>query len=158
MHELINQRMEQKLEMSCFRCKKNTSHVESYYILQPRKYLTIVVNRFRYIDNNFPKNRCCIPMDMIVVLGLYKFSLQVTIDHHGPSMCSDHYTASFNCCKGTFYCDDSKITEFEMIDTKKLLCCLSGNLWIDYIMVFGLEQEDGSFDYSYGAGTSSPSH
>ena len=25
-------------------------------------------------------------------------------------------------------------------------------------MVFGLEQEDGSFDYSDGAGTSSPSH
>ena len=25
-------------------------------------------------------------------------------------------------------------------------------------MVFGLEQEDRSFDYSHGAGTSSPSH
>ena len=25
-------------------------------------------------------------------------------------------------------------------------------------MFFGLEQEDGSFDYSHGAGTSSPSH
>ena len=25
-------------------------------------------------------------------------------------------------------------------------------------MVFGLEQEEGSFDYSHGAGTSSPSH
>ena len=25
-------------------------------------------------------------------------------------------------------------------------------------MVFGLEQEDGSFDYSHGAGTSSPFH
>ena len=28
------------------------------------------------------------------------------------------YTASINCCKGTFYCNDSKIMEFEMIDTK----------------------------------------
>ena len=25
-------------------------------------------------------------------------------------------------------------------------------------MVFGLEQEDGSFNYSHGAGTTSPSH
>ena len=25
-------------------------------------------------------------------------------------------------------------------------------------MVFGLEQDDGSFDYSHGAGTYSPSH
>ena len=52
------------------------------------------------------------------VLGLHKFRLQATIDHHGPSMYSGHYTASINCCKRTFYCNDSKITDFEMIDTK----------------------------------------
>ena len=57
-------------------------------------------------------------MDMTVVLGLHKFSLQATIDHHRPSMYSGHYTASINCCKRTFYCNDSKITEFEMIDTQ----------------------------------------
>ena len=34
------------------------------------------------------------------------------------SMYSGHFTASINCCKRTFYCNDSKITEFEMIDTK----------------------------------------
>ena len=45
-------------------------------------------------------------------------SLQATIAHHGPSMYSGHYTASINCCKRTFYCNDSKITEFETIDTK----------------------------------------
>ena len=56
--------------------------------------------------------------DMTVVLGLHKFSLQATIDHHGPSMCSGYYTASINCCKRTFYHNDSKMTEFEMIDTK----------------------------------------
>ena len=54
MQELIKQGMGQKLEKSCFRCKKNTWHLESIYILQPR----------------------------------------------------------------TFYCNDSKITELEMIDTK----------------------------------------
>ena len=57
-------------------------------------------------------------MDMTVVLGLHKLSLQATIDHHGPSMYSGHYTASINYCKRTFYCNGSKITEFEMIDTK----------------------------------------
>ena len=77
--------MEQKLEKSYFRCK-NTWHVESNYILQPPKYLIIVVNRFKYINNNFTKDRCSIPMDMTVVLGLHKFNLQATIDHHGPSM------------------------------------------------------------------------
>ena len=41
MQELIKQRMEQKLEKSCFRCKKSTWHVESGYIIQPPKYLII---------------------------------------------------------------------------------------------------------------------
>ena len=107
-----------KLEKPCFRCRNNTWHVESNYVLQRPKYLIIVVNRFRYNNNNFTKNRCSIPMDMTVVLGLHKYSLQATIDHHGPSMYSGHYTASINCCKRTFYCNDSKITEFEIIDTK----------------------------------------
>ena len=86
--------------------------------LQPPKYLIIVVNRFRYINNNFTKDRCSIHMDMTVVLGLHKFSLQATIDHHGPSMYSGHHTAFMNCCKRAFYCNDSKITEFKTIDTK----------------------------------------
>ena len=57
-------------------------------------------------------------MDMTVVLGLHKISLQATIDHHGPYMYSGHYIASIKCCKGTFYCNDSKITELEIIDNK----------------------------------------
>ena len=118
MQELIKQGMKQKLERSCFRCKKNTRHVESNYLLQPLWYLDIVFNRFRYINNNFTKDRCSIPTDMPVVLGLHKFSLQATIDHHGPSMYSGHYTASINYCKRTFCYNDSKITEFKMFDTK----------------------------------------
>ena len=54
----------------------------------------------------------------IVVLGYHKFSLQATIDHHGPSIYSGHYTTSVNCCNRTFYCNDNKITEFDMINTK----------------------------------------
>ena len=59
-----------------------------------------------------------LPMDMTVVLGYHKFSLQATIDHHGPSIYSGHYTTSVNCCNRTFYCNDNKITEFDMINTK----------------------------------------
>ena len=43
---------------------------------------------------------------------------QATIDHHGPSIHSSHYTASINCCKKTFYCDDNTITEFGITDSK----------------------------------------
>ena len=118
MRELIMQGLQQKLEKSCFRCNKNTWHVESNHILQPPNYLIIVVNRFRYINNQFAKDKCSIPMDMTVVLGYHKFSLQATIDHHGPSIYSGHYTTSVNCCNRTFYCNDNKITEFDMINTK----------------------------------------
>ena len=57
-------------------------------------------------------------MDMTVVLDLHKFSLQATIDHQGPSKYSDHCTNFIICCKKPFYCSDSQIAEFEMIDTK----------------------------------------
>ena len=45
-----------------------------------------------------------------------KFSLQATIDHHGPSIHFGHYTASINCCKKTFYCNDHTITQFGITD------------------------------------------
>ena len=88
------------------------------YILQPPKYLLLFVYRFRYINNNATKDRCSIPMDTIVRLGPFKFSLRATIDHHGPSIHSSHYTTSINCCKKTFYCNDHTITEFWIIDSK----------------------------------------
>ena len=99
MQNLILEGLQQKLQKSCSRCNKNTRHVESSYILQPPKYLLLFVNRFRYINNNFTKDRCSIPMDTTVRLGPLKLSLQATIDHHGPSIHSGHYTASINCCK-----------------------------------------------------------
>ena len=69
------------------------------YILQPPKNLLLFVNRFRYINNNVTKDRCSIAMDTTVRLGPLRFSLLATIDHHGPSIHSGHYTASINCCK-----------------------------------------------------------
>ena len=61
MLNLILQELHQKLQKSCSRCKKNTWHVKSSYILQPPKYLLLFVNRFRYINNNVTKDRCSIP-------------------------------------------------------------------------------------------------
>ena len=41
-----------------FRCKKDTWHVKSNYILQLPKYLIIIVNWFRYINNNVTTGIC----------------------------------------------------------------------------------------------------
>ena len=117
MQNLILEGLQQKLQKSCSRCNKNTRHVESSSILQPPKYRLLFVNRFRYINNNFTKDRCTIPMDTTVRLGPLKFSLQATIDHHGPSIHPGHYTASIKCCKKTtFYCNDHTITQFGITD------------------------------------------
>ena len=116
--DVILQGLQQKLQTSCSRCNKNTWHVESSYILQPPKYLLLFVNRFRYINDNVTKDRCSITMDTTIMLGPLKFSLRATIDHHGPYIHSGHYTASINCCKKTFYCNDNAVTEFGIIDSK----------------------------------------
>ena len=119
MQNLISEGLQQKLQKYCSRCNKNTWHVESSYILQPPKYMLIFVNRFRYINNNVTKDICSIPMDTTVKLGPLKYSLPATIDHHGPSIHSGHYTASINCCKkNPFYCNDHTITEFGITDHK----------------------------------------
>ena len=114
MPNLILQGLQQKWQKSCSRCNKNTWYVE--YILQPPKYL-LLVNRFRYINDNVMKDRCFIPVGTTVRLGSLKFNLQATIDHHGPSIHSGHYTAPINCCKKIYY-NDHTITEFGIIDTK----------------------------------------
>ena len=131
MQNLILEGLQQKLQKSCSRCNKNTQHIESSYILQPPKYLLLFVNRFRYLNNNIIKDRCPIPLDTTVMLGPLKFNLQATIDHHGPSIDSGHYTASINCCKKTFYCNDHKITEFGITDKNSFTAYIVLYKWID---------------------------
>ena len=100
---------------------RNTRHIESSYILQPPKYLLLFVNRFRYINNYITKDRCPIPMDTTVRLGPLKFSLQATIDHHGPSIDSGHFTASINCCKKHSIATITKLQSLELLIKTPLL-------------------------------------
>ena len=135
--------LQQKLQKSCSRCNKNTWHVESGYILQPPKYLLLFVNRFRYIINNATKDRCSIPMDTTVRLGPLKFSLRATIDHHGLSIHSGHYTASINCCKKHSIATITQLRSLELLIAKTpLLHMLYYMNWLTH--GFGLEQEGGS--------------
>ena len=57
-------------------------------------------------------------MDMTVVLGLHKLSLQATIDHHRPSMYSTIKLPLSTVAKFHSIATTAKITEFEMIDTQ----------------------------------------
>ena len=88
-------------------------------------------------------------MDMTVVLGLHKFILQASIDHHGPYYVFWSLYCLYQPLQKTFYCNDSKITEVEIIDTQ--------NSSTAYVVMYKLITY-GSFDYSHGVGTSFPSH
>ena len=102
MQELVLQEHKQKLLNSCPCYKRDPWHFESRHMLQPPTYLIIVVNRFTYIDNKIIKNRSLIPLDLNVLLGLYKFNLRATVDHHGHSINFGQYTSSVNCCEKPF--------------------------------------------------------
>ena len=113
------------------RCNKNTRHIESSYILQPPKYLLLFVNRFRYINHNITKDRCPIPMDTTVRLGPLKCSLQATIDHHGPSIDSGHYTVSINCCKKHSIVMITKLQSLELLIKNSSTAYIVLYKWID---------------------------
>ena len=146
-----------KLQKSCSRCNKNTWHVESSYILQPRNYVLLLVGRFRYINNNVTIDRCSIPMDTAVRLGPLEFSLRATIDHHGPSIHSGHYTASVNCYKKHSIATIAQLRSLELLTAKTpllhILCFMN---WLRHD--FWTRTGGWEFDCSHGPGTSSSSH
>ena len=128
-----------------------------YYKECIKKYKNLVLDVIRTLDTSIQttyhnlQNICLLftltimsPKQMFhttVMLGPLKLSLRAIIDHHGPPIHSGHSTASIKCCK---ICNDSNITEFEIIRRKNSLYCICYTLWIDWLMRFGLEQEGGS--------------
>ena len=144
-------------QKSCSWCNKNTWHVESSYILQPLKYLLLFVDRFRYINNNVTKDRCSIIMDTTVRLGPLTFNLRATIDHHGPSIYSGHYTASINCCKKHSIATIAQLRSLESLTAKTpLLHMLYYMNWLTH--EFWTGTGGWEFDRSHDNDTSSPSH
>ena len=125
--------------------------------LQPPKYLLLIVNRFRYTNNNFTKDRSSIPMDTTVMLGHLKFSLRATIDHHG------HTFWSLYCIyqllkkkKKHSITTTTKLQSLKLLIAKiPLLHMLYFMNWLTY--EFWTRTGGWEFDYSHGTGTSSPS-
>ena len=70
-----------------FWCKRDTWYTFSEHILKPPKYLIVIVDRFNHTDDQFITDMCLVSLDRNIRQGLYKFSLQATIDHHGWTFC-----------------------------------------------------------------------
>ena len=96
-------------------------------------------------------------MDTTVRLGPLTFSLRATIDHHGPSIHSSHYTSSINCCKKHSFAIITQLRSLELLITKTpLLHILYHMNWLTHNF---LTRTGGwEFDHSHGTSTSSPSH
>ena len=95
-------------------------------------------------------------MDATVRLGPLNFSRRATIDHHGPSIHSSHYTASINYCKKHSIATITQLGSLELLIKTPLLHMLyyMNGLTHDFWTRTG----GWEFDHSHGAGTSSPSH
>ena len=142
----VMQEVQQTLQKSCFRCDKKISHivhVESNYILQLPKYLIIIINRLSYINNNVTKDIRSMPMDITIVFGPHKFSLQATIDNHGSSMYCGNDNNPVNCSQKHDIKMAAKSRSLKWL-VSNLLYCICSNIWIDYLTHYGLEEEDGS--------------
>ena len=102
MQELVLQwHKQKKIPKACKTCschKKDTWHVESKHMLQPPKYLNVIVNRFNYINDRIITYRSPIPLDLNIMLGPNKFNLRATVDPHVHSRNCGHYAASVDCC------------------------------------------------------------
>ena len=57
-------------------------NISSLYYILPHPKLITIVNQLRYINAYATKDMCSIPMEVAIVFGRHKLSLQVTIDHH----------------------------------------------------------------------------
>ena len=60
---------------------------------------------------------CTISMDMDIMLGPHQFSLQAVIDHHISHICIRLIILPLSTVAKK-NCDENRITECEMIDTK----------------------------------------
>ena len=54
---------------TCSFCGRDIWHIESKQILQPPKYLIIIVNRITFSNNRITKNKSRMPLDLYIKLG-----------------------------------------------------------------------------------------
>ena len=117
MQELLMQEHKQKLHKTCSCCGRDTWRIKSKHILQPPKYLILIVNRITYSNNRIIKRQKSHASGSIYQNGSLQISVQSSVNHHGYSINSGHYTPAINCCGKTFNCNDKKNTECNITDT-----------------------------------------
>ena len=138
---MIQGMMQQNYRSPVFNVKNRCAYQIEPFFLQPPNYLIILLNQFRYINNNIAK--IGVPKDRTISLGNHKFGLQAPIDHDGHLMYSGHYTYPVAVAKRNLFATTTNLLNMKegYHKTPHSIC---SNLNICYTIIVRLEHEGGS--------------
>ena len=108
---LIENSLTGTLIKKCGACDNDTSHRESLRFEYPPKVLTILLNRFEFLQN-FRKLKTNITINKHLNFDDGVYDLVGLIEHHGATLSSGHYTSKLFYTDAAYNCDDHNISKF----------------------------------------------
>ena len=113
--QLLDQNMCDIVTKTCSVCMCNTSHTELIKIQQNPQILLIVINRF---DNSLSsrKNNIMIYLEKEIYLESTSYHLVASVNHHGRSPSSGHYTSKVFFTNTAYLCNDHLVNIFHHND------------------------------------------
>ena len=87
-------------------------HRDTLHWVCPPKYLVLYINRFVFSGIGLRKSHCNVPVQSVIDLNNILYHLVGTIEHHGHSITSGHYTCTLFHNDNIFKCNDMVITEY----------------------------------------------
>ena len=114
---LIKHSLTSYLTKRCAICLSDTRHKETSTIVQPPKFMVLVINRYP-AELGANKNNSSICMNKTIQLHTVMYHLIGYISHHGPTTSSGHYTCFLSYTNAAFTCNDSLIRAVDHLTEK----------------------------------------
>ena len=114
---LINLSLTGYLSKRCAICLSDTRHKETSTIVQPPKFMVLVINRYP-AELGANKNNSTICMNKTIGLHTDTYQLIGFISHHGPTTSSGHYTCFISYTNAAFSCNDSVVRAVDHLTEK----------------------------------------
>ena len=108
---LIENSLSGTLIKNCVSCNNDTSHYESISFEYPPKVLTILINRFEFLQHS-RKLKTNVTINKHLTFNSDLYDLVGVIEHHGNTLSSGHYTSRLYYPDAAYNCDDHNISNF----------------------------------------------
>ena len=115
MSEHLDKSFRSQVTKICEVCSTNTVHSEISCIEHPPNILIIVVNRFNF-GMFASKNNTGVTLNRNICHNNINYDLIGSINHHGESTSSGHYTSKLYHTNIVYMCNDHVISELEPSD------------------------------------------